>query len=39
MLGGYLTARIALRMPQNYVRRGILIWAICLTALAFWRYH
>lgn len=39
MLGGYLTARIALRMPQDLVRRGILVWAICLTALAFWRYH
>ena len=39
MAGGYLTARIALRMPQHYVRRGILVWAVCLTALAFWRYH
>ena len=39
MAGGYFTARIALRLPQHYVRRGILVWAVCLTALAFWRYH
>ena len=39
MIGGYFTASIALRIPAIYVRNGILVWAICLTALAFWRYH
>jgi uncharacterized membrane protein YfcA len=39
MIGGYFTARIAMRVPHVYVRRGILVWAVCLTALAFWRYH
>lgn len=38
-IGGYFTARVAMRIPQQHVRRGILLWAICLTALAFWRYH
>ncbi len=39
IIGGYLTAKIALRIPAAIVRNGILAWAICLTALAFWRYH
>ena len=39
MIGGYVTARVAMRIPHHYVRRGILVWAVCLTALAFWRYH
>jgi len=39
MVGGYFTARIAMRVPHVYVRRGILVWAVCLTALAFWHYH
>lgn len=39
MTGGYATARVAMRIPADFVRNGILIWAICLTALAFWRYH
>lgn len=38
VVGGYFTARIARRVPQAYVRFGILAWAVCLTALAFWRY-
>lgn len=38
MIGGYFTAKIAMRVPQDIVRKGILVWAICLTALAFWRY-
>jgi hypothetical protein len=38
MIGGYFTASIAMRMPQKIVRNGILVWAFCLTALAFWRY-
>lgn len=38
VLGGYVTARFAKRMPPHLVRRGILIWAFCLTGLAFWRY-
>ncbi len=39
MLGGYATARIAMRVPAVIVRNGILTWAVCLTALAFWRYR
>lgn len=39
ILGGYITARIAKRMPAGIVRNGILLWAVCLTALAFWRYY
>jgi hypothetical protein len=39
MLGGYATAHIALRVPHTLVRNGILVWAVCLTVLAFWRYH
>lgn len=38
VVGGYATARIALRVPPAYVRNGILAWAVCLTALSFWRY-
>lgn len=38
MIGGYVTARFAKRMPPHLVRRGILVWAVCLTTLAFWRY-
>jgi uncharacterized membrane protein YfcA len=37
--GGYFTAKVAMRIPHHLVRRGILVWAVCLTALAFWRYH
>lgn len=37
--GGYFTAKVAMRIPQAQVRRGILVWAVCLTALSFWRYH
>jgi uncharacterized membrane protein YfcA len=39
MIGGYFTAKVAMRIPHAQVRRGILVWAVCLTALAFWRYH
>lgn len=39
MMGGYFTAKIAMRLPHHYVRRGIVVWAVCLTALSFWRYH
>ena len=39
MISGYFTAKIAMRVPQALVRYGILTWAVCLTALAFWRYH
>lgn len=38
MLGGYGTAAIAKRVPAPLVRRGILVWAYCLTAIAFWKY-
>jgi uncharacterized protein len=39
IVGGYATAHIAMRVPHHYVRYGILVWAFCLTALAFWRYY
>ncbi len=39
IVGGYFTAKVAMRIPHIYVRRGILVWAVCLTALSFWRYH
>jgi uncharacterized membrane protein YfcA len=39
MISGYFTAKVAMRSPHHYVRKGILIWAVCLTALAFLRYH
>jgi uncharacterized protein len=39
MIGGYFTAKVAMAIPHHVVRRGILVWAVCLTALAFWRYH
>lgn len=36
--GGYVALRVARRLPALWVRRCILAWAICLTALAFHRY-
>jgi hypothetical protein len=39
MISGYFTAKVAMRIPHHFVRRGILVWAVCLTALAFWRYR
>jgi uncharacterized membrane protein YfcA len=39
MTGGYFTAKVAMRIPHHLVRKGILVWAVCLTALSFWRYH
>ena len=39
VIGGYFTAKVAMRIPHHLVQRGILVWAVCLTALAFWRYH
>ena len=38
MISGYFTAKVAMRIPHHYVRKGIIVWAVCLTALAFWRY-
>jgi uncharacterized membrane protein YfcA len=36
--GGYATARFARNLPAGLVRNGILVWAVFLTGLAFWRY-
>jgi len=36
--GGYFAAHVARRMPQQHLRTGILIWAVCLTGVAFWKY-
>ena len=38
MIGGYATAHVARRIPTRIVRNAILVWACCLTVLAFWRY-
>lgn len=38
VIGGYATARVARRIPTQIVRTVIVAWAVCLTALAFWRY-
>jgi uncharacterized membrane protein YfcA len=37
-LGGYVTIRIARRVPQIWVRWVILAWCVTLTVIAFWRY-
>lgn len=37
-LGGYLMIKVARSVPQHWVRRGILVWSVTLTAIAFWRY-
>lgn len=38
-LGGYFMIKVARRVPQNWVRWGILAWSVTLTAIAFWRYQ
>lgn len=38
LVGGYIMAHLARRMPQEVVRKGILVWSIIMTAIAFWRY-
>ena len=38
ILGSYMSARVARRVSQVWVRRAILAWAVCLTGVAFWRY-
>jgi uncharacterized protein len=37
-LGGYFMIHMARSVPQIWVRRGILLWSVVLTAIAFWRY-
>ncbi|MBI3674507.1 MAG: sulfite exporter TauE/SafE family protein [Rhizobiales bacterium] len=36
--GGYFAVKLARRLPPQLVRRAIVVWAVCLTGLAFWRY-
>lgn len=38
VVGGYATARFAMGLSSDLVRKGILVWAVCLMTLAFWRY-
>jgi uncharacterized protein len=38
IVGSYFSAKVAKRVSQVWVRRAILAWAVCLTALAFWKY-
>ena len=39
VVGSYAAARIAKRVDQKLVRKAILVWALCLTVLAFWKYY
>jgi uncharacterized membrane protein YfcA len=36
--GGYVSVKIARKVPAALVRQGILVWAVVLTGVAFWRY-
>ncbi|NBZ87898.1 sulfite exporter TauE/SafE family protein [Stagnihabitans tardus] len=36
--GGYVAVKVARSIPAVVVRRSILVWAVVLTAVAFWRY-
>jgi uncharacterized membrane protein YfcA len=38
VVGGYGMVNIAKRTPAQIVRRGILVWAVCLTGFVFWKY-
>ncbi|CAN5444366.1 sulfite exporter TauE/SafE family protein [soil metagenome] len=38
VIGGYLMLRFASGLPQIWMRRMILAWAVTLTAIAFYRY-
>ena len=38
IVGSYFAAKIAKRVDPRLVRNGILLWAIILTAFAFWKY-
>lgn len=38
IVGGYGAVHVARRLPPQLVRNAILVWAVCLTALAFYRY-
>lgn len=38
VLGGYGAMHVARRLPPQLVRHAIIVWAICLTGLAFYRY-
>jgi uncharacterized membrane protein YfcA len=37
-LGGYVSVRLAHRVSRSLLRRGILAWAVILTAYSFWAY-
>ena len=36
--GGYVAVSFARRLSLQAIRRGLLVWAVCLTAVAFWKY-
>lgn len=38
IIGGYGTAQVARRVPQQLVRIVILCWSVALTGYSFWRY-
>ncbi len=38
-IGGYGMVRIAKTLPHAAIRNGILLWAVVMTAYAFWRYQ
>jgi uncharacterized membrane protein YfcA len=39
IVGSYFSAKIAKRVDPRLVRNGILVWAVILTAFAFWKYY
>ncbi len=39
IVGSYFSAKIARRVDPRLVRNGILVWAMILTAFAFWKYY
>ena len=39
IVGSYFSAKVAMRVDQRLVRKGILAWAIILTCFAFWKYY
>ncbi len=36
--GGYASIRFIKRIPERYVRSGVLAWAVLLTIYTFWKY-
>ena len=39
IFGSYFGARFAKRVDPHLLRNAIIVWAIILTAFAFWKYY